>query len=44
FEVREEDCVGCNLCASICPVENCISLRSLQPGEVDKRTGKVVTD
>ena len=44
FEVREEDCVGCNLCASICPVENCISLRSLHPGEVDKRTGKVVTD
>lgn len=44
FEVREEDCVGCNLCASICPVENCISLRSLQPGEVDKRTGKVVTE
>lgn len=44
FEVREEDCVGCNLCASVCPVENCISLRSLQPGEVDKRTGKVVTD
>ena len=44
FEVREEDCVGCNLCASICPVENCISLRSLQPGEVDKRTGNVVTD
>ena len=44
FEVREEECVGCNLCASICPVENCISLRSLQPGDVDKRTGKVVTD
>lgn len=44
FDVLEEECVGCNLCASICPVENCISLRSLQPGEVDKRTGKVVTD
>lgn len=44
FDVLEEECVGCNLCASICPVENCITLRSLQPGEVDKRTGKVVTD
>ncbi len=44
FEVKEEECVGCNLCASICPVENCISLRSLQPGEMDTRTGKVVTD
>lgn len=44
FAVREEDCVGCNLCASVCPVENCISLRHLQPGEVDKRTGIVVSD
>ncbi|AUG98622.1 NAD-dependent dihydropyrimidine dehydrogenase subunit PreA [Prodigiosinella confusarubida] len=44
FEVREEDCVGCNLCVSICPVENCITLRSLTPGEMDVRTGKVVSD
>lgn len=43
FEVREEDCVGCNLCASICPVENCISLRQLQPGDIDKRTGQMVS-
>lgn len=44
FEVREEDCVGCNLCVSVCPVDNCISMRSLQPGEVDTRTGRVVTE
>ncbi|MCV9878977.1 NAD-dependent dihydropyrimidine dehydrogenase subunit PreA [Brenneria izbisi] len=43
YEVKEEDCVGCNLCVSICPVENCISMRSLQPGEVDLRTGKTVS-
>lgn len=43
FEVREEDCVGCNLCVSICPVENCISMRSLQPGELDTRTGQTVS-
>ncbi|PWC19613.1 NAD-dependent dihydropyrimidine dehydrogenase subunit PreA [Brenneria corticis] len=43
YEVKEEECVGCNLCVSICPVENCISMRSLQPGEVDLRTGKVVS-
>lgn len=43
FEVREQDCVGCNLCASICPVENCITMRALAPGEVDHRTGKVVS-
>ena len=43
FEVKEKDCVGCNLCVSICPVENCISMRKLQPGEIDLRTGKAVS-
>lgn len=43
FEVKEKDCVGCNLCISICPVENCISMRKLQPGEIDLRTGKAVS-
>ncbi|QTF06536.1 NAD-dependent dihydropyrimidine dehydrogenase subunit PreA [Brenneria izadpanahii] len=43
YEVKEEECVGCNLCVSICPVEDCISMRSLQPGEVDLRTGKTVS-
>ncbi|MFE8101280.1 NAD-dependent dihydropyrimidine dehydrogenase subunit PreA [Brenneria goodwinii] len=42
YEVKEEECVGCNLCVSICPVDACISMRSLQPGEVDLRTGKTV--
>ena len=28
---------------SVCPVPQCITLRSLKPGEVDARTGKVVT-
>ncbi|MBV8621285.1 MAG: NAD-dependent dihydropyrimidine dehydrogenase subunit PreA, partial [Curvibacter sp.] len=43
FEVKEEECVGCNLCVSICPVPGTISMRSLQPGETDLRTGKVVS-
>ena len=42
FEVMEDECVGCNLCVLVCPVPECISLRSLEPGEVDLRTGKVV--
>ncbi|MBL8520244.1 MAG: NAD-dependent dihydropyrimidine dehydrogenase subunit PreA [Betaproteobacteria bacterium] len=43
FEVMEEECVGCNLCVSICPVPQCITMRALKPGEVDKRTGVKVT-
>jgi dihydropyrimidine dehydrogenase (NAD+) subunit PreA len=42
FVVNEAECVGCNLCASICPVPGCISMRVLQPGEVDQRTGQKV--
>jgi dihydropyrimidine dehydrogenase (NAD+) subunit PreA len=43
FEVKEEECVGCNLCVSVCPVPECITLRDLAPGEVDRRTGRVVS-
>ncbi len=43
FEVNDAECVGCNLCVSICPVPECITMRSLQPGEVDARTGQTVT-
>ncbi|MBX3664202.1 MAG: NAD-dependent dihydropyrimidine dehydrogenase subunit PreA [Burkholderiaceae bacterium] len=42
FVVNEAECVGCNLCASICPVPGCIDMRVLQPGEVDARTGQPV--
>ena len=43
FEVKEDECVGCNLCVLVCPVPECITLRDLVPGEVDLRTGKTVT-
>jgi len=43
FEVLDEECVGCNLCVSVCPVPQCITLKALAPGQVDKRTGKVVS-
>eukprot|EP01037_Dinobryon_pediforme_P030968 gene30968-35256_t len=39
FEVRDEDCVGCNLCAVVCPVENCITLSPMPEGSVDPRSG-----
>ena len=44
FEVIDEECVGCNLCVSVCPVEDCITLRELGAGEVDPRTGNPVSD
>jgi dihydropyrimidine dehydrogenase (NAD+) subunit PreA len=43
FEIKEDECVGCNLCAVVCPVPQCITLRDLVPGEEDMRTGKTVT-
>jgi dihydropyrimidine dehydrogenase (NAD+) subunit PreA len=42
FEVIDEECVACNLCVDVCPVEDCITMQPLGPGELDKRTGKVV--
>ncbi len=42
FEVIDEECVACNLCVNVCPVENCITMAELQPGEIDARTGRVV--
>jgi dihydropyrimidine dehydrogenase (NAD+) subunit PreA len=42
YEVIEAECVGCNLCASICPVPDTITMRTLRPGEIDHRTGQMV--
>ncbi|MEQ8449049.1 MAG: NAD-dependent dihydropyrimidine dehydrogenase subunit PreA [Nitratireductor sp.] len=42
FEVIEEECVGCNLCVNVCPVENCIDMVALEAGTLDKRTGDKV--
>jgi len=44
FEVIDEECVGCNLCVNVCPVENCITMEQMAPGTVDPRTNKVVEE
>jgi dihydropyrimidine dehydrogenase (NAD+) subunit PreA len=40
FEVMDDECVGCNLCVNVCPVENCISMEPISG--MDPRTKKLV--
>jgi dihydropyrimidine dehydrogenase (NAD+) subunit PreA len=42
FEVIDAECVACNLCVNVCPVEDCITMEPLEAGAMDTRTGKVV--
>ena len=41
YEVIDEECVGCNLCVNVCPIENCITMDQMVSG-VDPRTGKKI--
>jgi dihydropyrimidine dehydrogenase (NAD+) subunit PreA len=43
FEVIDSECVACNLCVDVCPVESCITMERLAAGTVDPRTGLVVS-
>jgi dihydropyrimidine dehydrogenase (NAD+) subunit PreA len=43
FEVNDAECVACNLCVNVCPVENCITMETMAPGTTDPRTGLLVT-
>ena len=40
FEVIDEECVGCNLCVNVCPVEDCITMEQI--AGVDPRTKKPI--
>lgn len=44
FEVMDDECVACNLCVNVCPVDNCITMVPMAKGTVDPRTGKPVGD
>lgn len=44
FEVNEAECVACNLCVNVCPVESCITMTELPVGQIDERTGRPVSD
>jgi dihydropyrimidine dehydrogenase (NAD+) subunit PreA len=41
FEVIDDECVGCNLCVSVCPVEDCITMEQMTEGS-DPRTNKPI--
>ncbi len=43
FSVIDGECVACNLCINVCPVEGCITMIEMQAGEVDPRTGRTVS-
>jgi len=42
FSVIDEECVACNLCVNVCPVENCITMEQMPVGAIDPRTDRVV--
>ncbi|WP_416916298.1 MAG: NAD-dependent dihydropyrimidine dehydrogenase subunit PreA [Roseicyclus sp.] len=44
FEVQDDECVACNLCVNVCPVEGCITMERMEAGTVDPRTGVTVSD
>jgi dihydropyrimidine dehydrogenase (NAD+) subunit PreA len=41
FVVKDEECVGCNLCVGVCPIEDCITMKPMTEG-VDPRTGQEI--
>ena len=44
FTVMDDECVACNLCVNVCPVDNCITMKTLPLGAMDERTGRKVAE
>jgi dihydropyrimidine dehydrogenase (NAD+) subunit PreA len=44
FTVKDDECVACNLCVNVCPIEGCITMEEVAAGQIDERTGAVVSD
>jgi len=42
--VREEDCVGCDLCSKVCPVDDCISMVEITTGRPHVTWNELVKD
>ena len=33
FTIKQDTCVGCNMCSLICPVEGCITMKQVDTGQ-----------
>jgi dihydropyrimidine dehydrogenase (NAD+) subunit PreA len=33
FTIKQDSCVGCNLCSLVCPVEGCITMKDVNTGK-----------
>ena len=42
--VREQDCVGCDLCAKVCPVNDCITMVEIDTGRSHVTWNQLVAD
>jgi len=42
FTVKDDECVACNLCVNVCPIDGCITMKRVAPGGLDERTGRTV--
>ncbi len=43
FTVKDDECVACNLCVNVCPVDGCITMEQVDAGKIDERTGLEVS-